>query len=392
MIENNNNKGITLIALVITIIVMLILAGVVIRVSQTGKIFMYAANAVKETQTLANQESEILESLSIESIASTQLSEKFSSRFEEDTNYTDKNGNTARIPKGFAVGTSSKINTVSGGLVITDHVTSNGVSDGNEFVWIPVDNISDFERTDWSDNNETELDKEFTETENSAYLAMKASVQKWKGFYIARYEAGTTVERGRNATNATNLTPYSKKLLYPYNEINWSSAKLLSEGMYTGNSHFGVTSTLCYGVQWDSIMKFIKNNKNISNSTAWGNYYNNSFNYKGKLYNEIWNGTGIDATFVRFEWTIPQNAIKPSNEPVLIQTGACENNQVKNIYDLAGNLCEWTMETIQSRYVARDGGYVSKGDLHPVSSRLSLDSRALWDVGFRPVLYVTSAN
>lgn len=55
-----NNKGITLIALVITIIVMLILVGVTIKVATEGKIFTYASNAVKETKLAQRTEQEIL--------------------------------------------------------------------------------------------------------------------------------------------------------------------------------------------------------------------------------------------------------------------------------------------------------------------------------------------
>ena len=55
-----NNKGITLIALVITIIVMLILVTVTIRVATDGKLFTHAANAVKGTQTAIEEENAIL--------------------------------------------------------------------------------------------------------------------------------------------------------------------------------------------------------------------------------------------------------------------------------------------------------------------------------------------
>ena len=55
-----NNKGITLIALVITIIVMLILVGVTIKVATEGRIFTYAANAVKETKKAQEEEQRIV--------------------------------------------------------------------------------------------------------------------------------------------------------------------------------------------------------------------------------------------------------------------------------------------------------------------------------------------
>ena len=127
-----NNKGITLIALVITIIVMLILVTVTIRVATNGNLFTHAANAVKGTKTAIEGENAILnDDLGIADIVAAQTGEggaagaageKFSSIYQADANYEDANGKVARIPKGFAVGTSNGINTVAGGLVITDSV------------------------------------------------------------------------------------------------------------------------------------------------------------------------------------------------------------------------------------------------------------------------------
>ena len=54
-------RGITLIALVITIIVMLILVGVTIRISSTGNLFKHAANAVSETKKAIETENAILD-------------------------------------------------------------------------------------------------------------------------------------------------------------------------------------------------------------------------------------------------------------------------------------------------------------------------------------------
>ncbi len=74
--------------------------------------------------------------------------EKFSDIYTETKPYTDKNGKTARIPKGFAVGVSNTINKIDNGLVITDSIDANHFSTGNEFVWIPVESASDFVRRD----------------------------------------------------------------------------------------------------------------------------------------------------------------------------------------------------------------------------------------------------
>ena len=68
-------------------------------------------------------------------------------------------------------------------------------------------------------------------------------------------------------------------------------------------------STLCYGVQWDAVLRWINKDYSINyilrDSTEKGNYDANG------------------------------NLIKSGND---------ENYQIKNIYDLAGNVSEWTME------------------------------------------------
>ena len=68
--------------------------------------------------------------------------EMFSNIYDSTKQYTDSEGNTAWIPKGFAVGVSDNINKISTGLVITDQIDDNNKSTGNQFVWIPVGNYN----------------------------------------------------------------------------------------------------------------------------------------------------------------------------------------------------------------------------------------------------------
>ena len=74
-----NERGITLIALVITIIVMLILVTVTIRVATDGNLFTHASNAVKDTKTAIRGENALSEGnvgdKTIEEIVAEQTSE-----------------------------------------------------------------------------------------------------------------------------------------------------------------------------------------------------------------------------------------------------------------------------------------------------------------------------
>ncbi len=67
--------------------------------------------------------------------------EIFSDIYTESQVYKDKNGNTAKIPKGFAVGISNTINDIEKGLVITDKIDESHYSTGNQFVWIPCGEV-----------------------------------------------------------------------------------------------------------------------------------------------------------------------------------------------------------------------------------------------------------
>ena len=106
----------------------------------------------------------------------------------------------------------------------------------------------------------------------------------------------------------------------------------------TQSGHTNITSTLIYGVQWDAVMRWISENDSLkgylTNSTGKGNYASSG----------------------------------------VIKTGSNENYQVKNIYDMAGNMWEWTTETgypngATERAVRRGGSFNWAGSSAPVCYR-----------------------
>ena len=72
-------------------------------------------------------------------------------------------------------------------------------------------------------------------------------------------------------------------------------------------------------------------------------------------------------------------------------TGASEAYAVNNVYDLAGNVYEWTMES-RSTYtrVLRGCGFNGTGSLNPASVRGSGDgpSDSYGNMGFRVTLFL----
>ena len=320
----------------------------------------------------------------------TEASKNGDGTLAENAEYTDPEKAKVTIPKGFKVSEVAATEktdgeqTVSKGLVIQD-------KDGNEFVWIPVNYTAtnvDANSNGLDDGFEaifkrSTTNSRFTEPyasgytgENTEYLKMMQSVQANKGFYIGRYEAGTTSPRDESTTTTTS-TVVVKRDAYPYIYVKWGDAMntvgnvgavYLSKNMYAAGT-IGATSTLCYGVQWDAAMKFVKDSTHsTSNSTTWGNYQNNAWtiNRTTAKYTDSTNAK-------KGSWTpITSNKSKTDSESILLTTGASDNFKAKNIFDLAGNVYEWTMEADSSTVRVRRGGYYDTfGSNYPASSRNS---------------------
>ena len=224
------------------------------------------------------------------------------------------------------------------GLVIQDEK-------GNQFVWVPVDGINvkytkNLTYPYWCD---TPPGATVSDTLPKGISNESTQINKYQGFYIARYEAGK---------ESDNLV--IKKDMNVWNNISYANARSKSEEMYSTSY---VKSGLVTGAQWDTTMKWIGNSgKNVTtDSRAWGNYANSS-------------GTVNIAQ----------------------KTGYSNNWKVKNIYDLAGNTYEWTNEKNSSDFIYRGGSYSTSGTDTPAAFRQSYIGATVanTDISFRVVLYV----
>ena len=287
----------------------------------------------------------------------------------------DEDGNTIPIPKGFYYVKGSK----DTGIVISDNSEDENKSDvedkdlkGNQFVYVPVDTNTYFTRRDFGD---TYVDINATETVNNKYWEnipdeLKASVSRYKGFYIARYEAsyksGTTADDYMPSSKVSTLINSPNKEGNLWNNISFENAQKASENMYKDSGN--VVSTLTYGAEWDTCMQWLIDSREktsdevIKNSTSWGNYYNSKV-------------TGNDGT-----------EIKAINKGVLLNTGVTEYTMANNIYDLAGNLFEYSMEYYSNGYNALRGNYYSSNS--SAINRNYVNSLAV-NAGFRPSLYIS---
>lgn len=264
---------------------------------------------------------------------------EWSDSYDKTREYIDEDGKKAVIPKGFSVCLRQGENRISDGLVVRD-------LNENEFVWIPVEWIkSGYNRTAFSDDNWTYSQSQgnLDESTNSHIIGRKSnmdyafveavseeekqSVEKYGGYYIGRYEAAIEKNEARTADDMGNTTDeiVIKKDKNVYNYISYEEAKTKSESFYNKETD-GVISKLCSSYAWDTALNFIdlkEENKGWITSGTGGNYKQ-----------EV-GGTG------RLE-----------------KTGY---HSINNIYDMAGNVYEWTTEDYYGNATAASnrGGYYS---------------------------------
>ena len=401
-----NTRGITLIALVITIIVLLILAGVTIAALSGDNGILKRATEAKDT----TQRQSLIEEVQVGilekqvgsetgELTSNNLKEVLEQYFDgvpdadeikpettltaksqygsytlkvsdiyggnvngtlKYTPYRDANNEKVPVPEGYTVSTKTGENTVKKGLVIVD-------GKGNEYVWIPctTDSTSSklkFARTQWGvedDNGTLAIKDELTLDDSSITYsdndiankmtasvgkeivaqikAEKASVEKYGGYYIGRYEVGTN-----------GGTPVIKANQTPYTDINWSKAYSLAKSIGGGT---GATTYLCSSYAWDTAINFIMNNG------ATG-YAENLTGFNGNWYSqEVKDSSG--------------KVIKAANTNQRLNTGL--TTAQSNIYDMGGNVGEFTTEInpgTDESVVLRGGRYYD--DASPAGFR--------WDI------------
>ena len=374
------NQGITLVALVVTIVVLLILSSVSLNLVLGDNGIIVKAKEAAET-TAAAQEKEAME----RNLLEKELENSLSTPAVEPTD-------GVKIPTGFYYVGGTK----ASGIVISDNKNDKNKyrnqkvvgTDllGNQYVWIPCTTDSSssdlqYARTEWGvevdgDDNSRAIKDELTLTDASVTYsdadtanginadvskeivaqikAEKASVAQYGGYYIGRYEVG------RNSDTA--VVKYNQT---PYASITWSTAYGLAKKIITNSE---ATSYLCSSYAWDTAVNFIQNN-----STA-KNYATSIEGFNGN-----WNPQAVKDP--------SGNVIKPAGTSQQLNTGL--TTQFCNIFDMGGNEAEFTTELnpgTSETVVLRGGGY--SGD-SPAGYRWDVSSGyAVIVLGFRATLFL----
>lgn len=369
------------------------------------------------------------------------LTEKWTPSYEQSSGkYKDKNGNIVTVPEGFQVCITPTKNTVNDGLVIKNSETN------DKYVWIEVpksifktasaeteynnikndlENYTAFYKDGYEDykdiwyafdgntlitedtenlTNEQKLFNNGCGLSYTEYINLRnkmyASIFSNGGFWIGQYEAGS--ETARISANDEVTTALSQEGKYPYNYVSCINAQEIAqnvvENLSNGNGNSSdFSSSLMFGIQWDLVLKFIENKTNklkleINNdSSGWGNYYISNFIIKRGKYTIDPNAQNSWKIYTQNTTDYVMNSEKLSSSNVLLTTGAAEENKLLNIYDIAGNTCEWTLEmsgVAGEISCARGSAYNSIFNNYSCASRNRfVQNQGNYAVGFRITLF-----
>ena len=418
------NKGVTLIALAVTIVVMLILAGVTISVLNGENGIVKQAQKAKEESKIKELKEKVRIDIAgkrVENIngelrvsvlkeildkyfdnvpVETQITSETELKAKEEygkyemkisdidvgeityeTSYTifkDVNGEQVPIPEGYIVSENSDENIVNKGLVISD-------SRGNEYVWISctVDSSSNklqYKRTEWgvekdgTDNSRAikdeltlkDIDVTYSKTDTDNGINEEISKE-----IVAQINAEKeSIKKyggyyiGRYEVGKDNKTAVIKAEQEPYVNIKWSKAYELAKGIGGGE---GATTYLCSSYSWDTAINFIQN-------TTGKNYATSIIGFNGNWKSqEVKDSSG--------------KVIKPVNTAQRLNTGL--TTALCNIYDMGGNVGEFTTELnpgTSETVVLRGGDYTGN---YPAGYRWDYYSGVACSYcGFRATLFL----
>ena len=394
MINKNKDRGITLVALVITIIILLILATISIQSLTNTGLFQKAQEAKEKTQnaeenqakTLNEYEDELNKYISGDVKKPVKkVSDNIGSVLSttDNTELEDAYGNKIVVPAGFKIVSDSTTNnaqTVNQGIVIEDATkTSEGTAtstSGSQFVWIPVGKLyTDTAKTDANaktielnrytfDSNgkpttqgEKVIETYYSETASKGNTvakdinAFKTSVTTNGGYYIGRYEARTTTPRTAKGDALTQITEKGTDSVYNY--VEQKQAAEQAQNMYNSNKF---TSDLMNSYAWDTATLFLQ--------TCGEEKYSIKTSVNKSLASKGTNSSDYTGT----------------------------RDTVCNVYDMASNIREWTTETSDGSdgpCVSRGGGYGY--DDSSICTSVRYYDNTLYSHGyrgFRPLLFV----
>ena len=369
--KTTNTKRNMIVGILIVLIALLVVSVITISMNDKNKINI--KEGIAQTEEVDSREVDI----------TTWDTEKVNIMTDEET------GTKVPVPKGYVVSGKDGEHTVNTGLVIyegEEPVTNENAWEEsktrNQWVWVPVPDISRIYSvnsstgkksgklyaytrdgrsitTNGSEPTLLSYDREkyfseygmqgmtrekFSQQLQMEYEEMIASVEKYGGYYIGRYETGSLTSNEPVAMRMQDTRSVYTDWYRSYSKLKMMGA----------NSN--VQAGLIWGSLWDETLQWLvesgnKTYEDMVDSTSWGNYYNAEFDYittSGDTAHKNLNSNGTS-----------------------VRTGSTEYTNANNIYDLAGGgQWEWTMEaggSVSRR--CRGGSFLNTGSNYPASNR-----------------------
>ena len=420
-------RGITLIALVVTIVVLLILAGVSLNAifSENG-IIKRAKDAQNKMDQATQNDLDSINELNnwIEGkingssggnttggddnpSTSPKISTLVGTVVDKNTKAEDAYGNKITIPKGFKVvahGTvaGSATYTYSGDNIpaVQDGIVIENGTDGNQFVWVPVGTIKNKSDDSKGATSTITLGRysDFTMTNGavaSGQPAQVASVEKCtqavtiKSYYqeLSTFRAGNS-EAGSTAENAT-----ARKL------EEFISTSLSNGGYYIARFEAsGTASKIASKYNQTVLVDITQPNAAKAAREMYGEIKeNNKLVYASDLVNSYAWDTAI--IFIQ-TYSIGEDASRyaSQNKSTSFANTGINNDKYCNIYDMSGNASEWTTESSTGSVNSSSYPCVYRGGYYNADLGLAINytsyryyhrtTYSLSDLGLRPLLYV----
>ena len=364
----SNQTGITLIALVVTIVVLLILAGVSLNAIFSENGIIKRAQDAQNKMDQATQNdldalnglNELIDSKTNETTGGNnnpsttpKVSTLVGTVVDKNTKAEDAYGNKITIPKGFKILAHSE-NTTTGDVTYTysgdnipavqDGIVIENGTDGNQFVWVPVGTIKNKDNT----TNTITLGRyEFdssTGVLTSTTPVQVASVENCtKVVTISKndvvFQELSTAREGNSATDSTAQSATARKL------EEFISTTLANGGYYIARYEAsGTTEKVTSKYDQTVLTNITQSNAAKLAREMYGEVKeNNELAYASDLVNSYaWDtaiifiqtyGTGADA-----------NSYASKNKSTLLTKTGINSDKYCNIWDMSGNACEWTTE------------------------------------------------
>ena len=364
----SNQTGITLIALVVTIVVLLILAGVSLNAifSENG-IIKRAQDAQNKMDQAAENDQKGINELSnwLDSKINgnsggnttggnttggddTSTTQKISTLVgkvvDKNTKAEDAYGNKITIPKGFKVlakgtSTESASYTYSGNNIpaVQDGIVIENGTDGNQFVWVPVGTIKN---KDGSTNTITLGRYSNFAKQNGTYVPAQNANNCTQEVTINTYfKELSTFREGNTATDSTAQNATARNL------AEFISTSLSNGGYYIARFEASGTASKITSKYNQTVLGNITqpNAAKVAREMYGEVKENNELVYASDLVNSYAWDTAI--IFIQtYSTETDASSYESQNKSTSFANTGKSNDKYCNIFDMSGNADEWTTE------------------------------------------------